>query len=135
MFILSQTFTFDAAHTLTRAVPLKEFTGSKRIHGHTYTAKVSICGNVGPSGMVEKFSLKKNGNTVYDLFYLREAIDKVREKLDHHFLDEVEGIGNPTLENLCLFIKKHLTGWPVSEIEVSRPSGDSCRLITEEQKT
>lgn len=126
MFILSQSFTFDAAHTLKRNVPLVEYTPSMRIHGHTYTAKVSICGEKGNSGMIESGGRKPK---THDLFYLREAISLVRSKLDHHFLDEVEGLGTPTLENLCEFIASNLSGWPVESVEVSRSGGDSCKWI------
>ena len=36
-----------------------------------------------------------------DLAVLRAAIAAVRERLDHHFLDEVAGLPTPTLEHLC----------------------------------
>ena len=38
-FTLSQRFFFDAAHTLQREI---EAEGSRRIHGHTYHAEVSV---------------------------------------------------------------------------------------------
>ena len=40
MFELSQTFSFDAAHTLKRKVAELEAAGSRRIHGHTYGRSV-----------------------------------------------------------------------------------------------
>lgn len=93
MFELSQTFAFDAAHTLKRQVSPEEAAGSRRIHGHTYTAEVIVRGPRQPeSGMV------------VDLAILREVIAEVRSQLDHHFLDEVPGLGAATLENLCVFI-------------------------------
>ena len=53
MFELSQTFSFDAAHTLKRNVSPEEAAGSRRIHGHTYTAEVTVRGERQPeSGMV-----------------------------------------------------------------------------------
>lgn len=114
---LSQTFTFDAAHTLTRTVPLAEFEWSRRIHGHTYTACVAVRGIKGADGML------------VDLFYLRQAIETVRGKLDHRFLDEVEGLGAATLENLCTFIFNHLKDqFPVLNVSVARASGDACTL-------
>jgi 6-pyruvoyltetrahydropterin/6-carboxytetrahydropterin synthase len=128
-FELSQEFAFDAAHTLTRAVPLAEFTPSKRIHGHSYTATVTVTGTKGESGMLEHFTLPKNKRQTIDLFYLRKSIDKVRDKLDHQFLDEVEGLGPGTLENLCAFIFDHIKkDMPVSSVTVKRIStGDSCK--------
>lgn len=117
MFELSQTFSFDAAHTLKRHVSPEEAAGSRRIHGHTYTAEVIVAGErQADSGMV------------VDLAVLRAVIADVRSQLDHHFLDEVAGLGAPTLENLCVFIyaqvHQHLP--QVSTVAVSRAAGDRC---------
>lgn len=126
-FELSQSFTFDAAHTLTRRVPLGEYQGSTRIHGHTYTAEVSIVGTSGAAGMLEVPGKKKPKQV--DLFYLREAIAKCRLKLDHHFLDEVEGLGPATLENLCQFIACDVgKAFPIHAVTVWRQGGDKCRF-------
>ena len=117
MFELSQTFSFDAAHTLKRYVSPEEAAGSRRIHGHTYTAEVIVQGERDPdTGMV------------VDLAVLREAIAAVRSQLDHHFLDEVAGLGAPTLENLCVFIHSRISqSMPqVSAVAVSRAAGDRC---------
>ena len=78
---ISQRFFFDAAHTLRREI---EAEGSKRVHGHTYYAEVFVRGEPqGQSGMV------------LDLGYIRREVEVLREKLDHHFLDEVPGLGIP----------------------------------------
>lgn len=117
MFELSQTFAFDAAHTLKRLVSPDEAASSRRIHGHTYTAEVMVAGERQPeTGMV------------VDLAILREAIAAVRSQLDHHFLDEVAGLGAPTLENLCVFIHSEIikTIPQVSGVAVSRAAGDRC---------
>lgn len=126
-FELSQSFNFDAAHTLRREVPLAEYSPSMTIHGHSYTAVVTVRGDIGADGMIEYFKLPKNSRTKVDLFYLRERLAKVRTLLDHKFLDEVEDLKVGTLENLCVFIYKKINDFPVSAVTVSRPSsGDSC---------
>lgn len=133
MYELSQSFMFDAAHTLHRTVPLAEFEPSRRIHGHTYTARVTVRGTKGADGMLEFFRLPKNKKMSLDLFYLRKAISKVREMLDHRFLDEVDGLSAPTMENLCEFILAQLKDeFPVSRVEVSRATGDACTLYAME---
>ena len=118
---LSQRFYFEAAHTLRRKIDAE---GSLRIHGHTYHAEVTIAGKPDPeSGMM------------MDLAYLRQEVDKVREKLDHHFLDEVAGLGPATLENLCAFIYNDLkVALPnIHRITIKRPaSGDTCCLMPNE---
>lgn len=129
IYELSQSFMFEAAHTLTRTVPLAEFEPSRRIHGHTYTARVTVRGTKGADGMLEFFRLPKNKKQSVDLFYLRKSIEKVRGMLDHRFLDEVDGLSAPTMENLCEFILAQLKGeFPIARVEVSRASGDACTL-------
>lgn len=133
VYELSQSFMFDAAHTLARAVPLEEYQASRRIHGHTYTAKVTLRGSKGENGMLEFFRLPKNKRQSVDLFYLRAALNEVRDMLDHRFLDEVEGLGAATMENLCEFVFQQLAPkFPVSSVSVSRASGDECTLHAKE---
>ncbi len=117
MFELSQTFTFDAAHTLKRKVSAEEAAGSRRIHGHTYTAEVFVKGpRQSESGMV------------VDLAVLRAVLADIRSQLDHHCLDEVAGLGAPTLENLCVFIFERVQAQlpQASGVAVSRAAGDRC---------
>ncbi len=114
---LSQRFYFEAAHTLRRSI---ESDGSKRIHGHTYEAEVTVSGYINSqTGMV------------LDLGYLRKEVARVKELLDHHFLDEIEQLGPATLENLCIFIRKQLKpNLPqLKMVMVERKaSGDRCIL-------
>ena len=114
---ISQTFFFDAAHTLDRAI---ETAASRRIHGHTYNAEVFLTGQPDPeTGMV------------IDLGLVRREVALLREQLDHHLLDEVEGLGVPTLENLCQFIFRKLQpALPaLTSVRVWRASiGDGCRV-------
>ena len=115
---LSQRFFFDAAHTLRRQI---EADSSKRIHGHTYHAEVTLAGQPDPeTGMM------------LDLGVLRQEVERVRQQLDHHFLDEVQGIGPATLENLCAFIHRQLKDRlpAIACITVERQaSGDRCRFF------
>ena len=114
---ISQAFFFDAAHTLDRLI---ETAGSKRIHGHTYNAEVFLTGwPDSGTGMV------------MDLGLVRREVALLRERLDHHLLDEVDGLGPPTLENLCQFIFSNLLpALPaLTSVRVWRVSmGDGCRM-------
>ena len=114
---ISQKFYFDAAHTLRRDI---EAEGSRRIHGHTYHAEVTLSGEVdATTGMV------------VDLGLVRAAIEQLRTRLDHHLLDEVDGLGPATLENLAAFIWRAMAdALPgVSQVRVWRDGvGDSCTL-------
>ena len=112
-----QKFFFDAAHTLRREI---EAEGSRRIHGHTYHVEVSIAGEIDPAtGMV------------MDLGLVRAAIEQLRPHLDHHLLDEVEGLGPATLENLAVFIWRAIAVALPSLVQVRiwrDGVGDSCTL-------
>ncbi|MBC7917276.1 MAG: 6-carboxytetrahydropterin synthase [Rhodoferax sp.] len=116
-FEISQSFFFDAAHTLKREI---EAEGSRRIHGHTYNAEVTLSGTPDiKTGMV------------VDLGLVRRAIEHLRAQLDHHLLDEVPGLGPATLENLCAFIWRDLAvRLPgLTQVKVWRTGmGDSCTL-------
>ena len=55
----------------------------------------------------------------------------MRAQLDHHLLDDVPGLGIPTLENLCLFISRALADLrpQPSRVRVWRDAlGDECLL-------
>lgn len=116
-FEVSQRFFFDAAHTLHRDI---EAEGSARVHGHTYQAEVAVAGPLNPeSGMV------------VDLGHLRVALDDIRRRLDHRMLDDVPGLGVPTLENLCAFVARRAAdaGFNLSRISIWRDGiGDRCDL-------
>ncbi len=114
---LTQEFYFEAAHTLVRDY---ETASSKRVHGHTYHAAITVRG-------------ERNAATgmVIDLAALRVHIEVIRNMLDHRLLDEVQGIDSPTIENLALFIGDHIRALEprASAVRISRKaSGDSCLL-------
>jgi 6-pyruvoyltetrahydropterin/6-carboxytetrahydropterin synthase len=56
-------------------------------------------------------------------------LEQARDQLDHRMLNDVEGLGAPTLENICLWLWGYLeTDLPqICAVEVSRDSlGQSC---------
>lgn len=117
MYELSQRFFFDAAHTLNRQI---EADASRRIHGHTYHAELRVRGTPdAATGMV------------LDLGRLRVEAEHLRILLDHQMLDGIEGLGRPTLENLCAYIARHArgAGLPLCGVAVWRDGmGDRCSL-------
>lgn len=117
IYELSQKFFFESAHTLHRAI---DAAGSRRIHGHTYHAEVTLLGE--PDA---------NSGMMADLGHLRRHIESVRERLDHQFLDEVPGLGPATLENLCKYIYANLVSRCPQLVAVTverQASGDKCVL-------
>lgn len=114
---LSQRFFFEAAHTLERDV---EADPSRRVHGHTYHAELTFTGE--PSSAT---------GMVLDLGKVRVIIERVRDLLDHRMLNEVEGLGTPTLENLCAYLWRQFEaeGCNPHRITVRREAiGDACTL-------
>ena len=70
-------FTFEAAHRLPN-VP--EGHKCARLHGHSYRVEVHVAGDVGPvSGWVMDFA------------DIKAAFKPLEDRLDHHYLNEVEG--------------------------------------------
>jgi 6-pyruvoyltetrahydropterin/6-carboxytetrahydropterin synthase len=115
MFELSKQFRFDAAHTLARTIDAES---SRRIHGHSYRAEVTI------RGMPDAAS-----GMLMDLGLLERALDATRLALDHRFLDDVPGLGPATLENLCAWIWRTLAPAvpKLGRVTVYRDSsGDAC---------
>lgn len=114
---ISQRFFFDAAHTLRRRIDAE---GSARVHGHTYSAEVAVRGEVDEaSGMV------------LDLGLLRREIERLRAGLDHQLLDELPGLGPPTLENLCRHVQGAMVAAGLQPCRVSvwrEGIGDRCDL-------
>lgn len=122
MFEISKEFRFDAAHTLKRPKSAKiDAEASQRVHGHSYRAEVAVKGAAdAETGMV------------MDLGLLERALEAARAELDHHFLDEVEGLGPATMENLSAWIwQKVAAACPgLVRVTVYRDSiGERCTYL------
>jgi 6-pyruvoyltetrahydropterin/6-carboxytetrahydropterin synthase len=115
MHELSKSFVFEAAHTLDRRI---ETESSRRIHGHSYRATIAIRGQPDPaSGML------------LDLGVLSAELARVHQLLDHRMLDDVEGLGPATLENLARYIHDQLANRVpgLARVTVGRDlTGDAC---------
>ena len=91
---ISKEFLFDAAHFLPQA---PKGHPNSRMHGHSFAVRVTLEGAPDP----------KRG-WVRDLADVDAAVGDVREALDHHTLNEIEGLSTPTLENLSQWIYARL---------------------------
>ena len=116
MFEISKQFRFESAHILQRAED-NNSVASRRIHGHSYRAEVVVRGDADPkTGMVVDFAV------------LERTIDEARLGLDHHYLNDVPGLGPATMENLSTWIWRKLAGCAgLVRVTVYRDStGETC---------
>lgn len=87
---ITQVFTFESAHHLPRVPPTHR---CHNLHGHSYRVELQLEGPVDPeSGFVA------------DFFDIETAFEPLRLQLDHHCLNDVEGLENPTAENIAIWI-------------------------------
>jgi 6-pyruvoyltetrahydropterin/6-carboxytetrahydropterin synthase len=114
MWELTKSFRFEAAHALP-GTTLGE--ASREIHGHSFRAEVTVRGTPDP----------KTGMVV-DLGLLSRSLAEVEKMLDHRFLNRIEALGPPTLENLSRFIFERLQHLgQVTKVSVHRDScNESC---------
>ncbi len=113
MIELTQEFTFDAAHQL--GVGAAE---NRRIHGHSFYVEVTLRGEPDAASGVLR-----------DLGKVKTALAAIGDILDHRLLNEVDGLGAPTLENLARFIfRRAKASLPETvRVRIRRPSyGQSC---------
>lgn len=87
-------FQIEAAHRLPN-VP----DGHKcaRLHGHSFRIEIHVSGPVGA-----------DTGWVMDFADLRQAFQPLFDQLDHRYLNEVDGLENPTSENLARWIWQRL---------------------------
>ncbi len=83
-------FQIEAAHRLPN-VPREH--KCARLHGHSFRIEVHISGPVG-----------QESGWVMDFADLRKAFQPLFDQLDHNYLNDIEGLENPTSENLAKWI-------------------------------
>lgn len=108
-------FTFEGAHFLPAAP--KDHPNA-RIHGHSFRVRVSIDGEPDPdTGLVVHFD------------DLESALEDMRVTLDHNFLNNIDGLDNPTLELITKWMwdRLHNQVPGLAEIVISRDTcGEGC---------
>ena len=87
-------FTIEAAHRLPN---LPEDHKCYRLHGHSFKVEVHVTGEV-----------DQNTGWIMDFADISAAFKPLFERLDHHYLNEIEGLENPTSENLARWIWRQL---------------------------
>ncbi len=83
-------FSIEAAHRLPN---LPDDHKCSRLHGHSFYIEVHVSGEVD----------QKTG-WVMDFADISNKFKPLFEQLDHHYLNDIEGLENPTSENLAKWI-------------------------------
>lgn len=91
---ITKTFQFEAAHRLPHVPP-----GHKcgRLHGHSFKIEIEVSAPVHPQL-----------GWIMDFADIRAAFAPFLEQLDHHYLNEIEGLENPTSEIIAQWIWQRL---------------------------
>jgi 6-pyruvoyltetrahydropterin/6-carboxytetrahydropterin synthase len=87
---LVRDYRFEAAHRLPRVAPGHK---CERLHGHSFKIEVMVQGPVDP-----------DSGWFIDYGILDELWEPLHAALDHRYLNEIEGLENPTSELLARWI-------------------------------
>ncbi|MCI0363586.1 MAG: 6-carboxytetrahydropterin synthase QueD [Phycisphaerales bacterium] len=111
---LVKTFTFEAAHFLPS---FPDGHKCRRMHGHSFTVDVVVEGEI-----------PKGKHYLIDYGDMKGVIDPVYQEIDHHCLNEIRGLENPTSEMLAKWLWERLRpGLPMlAEIVVYETCTNRC---------
>lgn len=107
-------FSFEAAHFLPNVPPSHKCRG---LHGHSYRVAIHVSGPINPAT-----------GWVADFASIEAAFKPLLIQLDHHHLNKIEGLENPTSEILARWIWQRLRpALPgLSKIVVRETSNCGC---------
>ncbi len=112
---LRKTFQFEAAHLLPL---LPKSHKCRRLHGHSFKVDIVVAGECDP----------KLG-WLMDYAEITRAFKPIWKKLDHHYLNEIPGLENPTSECVAVWIWKRLKRKLalLTEVVVAETCNAQCR--------
>ncbi len=111
---LVKDFYFEAAHSLPHVMPDHK---CARLHGHSYKVTISVEGPIDPvSGWF------------MDHAEISQLVKPLIEQLDHRYLNEINGLENPTFEMIAKWfwdrLQPSLEG--LAEIEIAETPTSRC---------
>ena len=115
MYEVFREYRFEAAHRLPL---LPEGHKCARLHGHSFRVEIHVSGEPGA-----------DTGWVMDFADIKAAFKPLYDRLDHHYLNEIEGLENPTSERLAIWIWERLkpTLPALSTVVVHETCTSGCR--------
>ncbi len=108
-------FSLEAAHPLANVPATQKF---PRLHGHSFRVELRVAGEPG-----------EHSGWVMDFAEIKAAFAPLHAQLDHHYLNDIPGLENPTSERLAIWIWEHLNpALPLlDEVVVHETCTSGCR--------
>ena len=112
--IVYKKFTIESARSLPN---LPNSHPCKKVHGHSFKIIISVSGNI-----------NKETGFVIDFNDINNAFKPLKKKIDHVYLNDIEGLDNPSSENICKWIWKRLKDQlpGLSMIEIKETTSTGC---------
>ena len=88
-----------------------------QLHGHSFKIIITVKGQ-----------MDKHTGFVTDFQEIENVFNPIKKILDHSFLNKIEGLSNPTSENICIWIwDKIESSIPnICEIEIKETDSTGC---------
>ena len=111
---LQRLYRFEAAHRLPRLPATHK---CARLHGHSFRFEVFLEGEV-----------DERTGFLMDFGDVDAIVQPLVERLDHYYLNEIEGLENPTSEVLAAWLWRHLAPRlpPLHAISVAETCDAKC---------
>ena len=109
-----KTFAIEAARSLPN---LPDGHPCQKVHGHSFKVTITVEGDI-----------NQNTGFVMDFADIDSAFKPIHELIDHSYLNDINGLEDPSSENLCRWIWKQLdlslNG--LKQIEVKETESTGC---------
>ena len=100
---ITRRYHFESAHWLPKVADDHK---CKRMHGHNYEVEITVSGPVLSSGFI------------LDFWDLDKRVLPLISWIDHHTLNTIDGLENPTAENIAAWFLERLNSNGVTHVRV-----------------
>ncbi|MFL2983688.1 MAG: 6-carboxytetrahydropterin synthase QueD [Candidatus Neomarinimicrobiota bacterium] len=109
-----KTFAVEAARSLPN---LPDGHPCKKIHGHSFKITITVAGQI-----------DENTGFVMDFSEIDSSFSPIHKLIDHSYLNDLEGLDNPSSENLCKWIWSKLKNSlrDLKRIEIKETESTGC---------